>query len=398
LSGGPQMTRERLLAVPADERAAVFADIQSHFDFPVRRTQAANYSMSETYRSRLADGEVVLYGDSVFVAMPDGEELLEFGPLPRFSGPSQTEVLVGFGAVFALSAIAIAVLLRPVVSQLRAVEQTATAIAGGELSARIDHKRAIGHLAIAKAFNSMAERTETMVRAQRELLQAVSHELRTPLARIRFAAELMETAKTTEERRERLASVDDAAQQLDDLVGELLTYVRLDSKVGTIAHEPLEIEELFGELLQIYSTLYPDIDFSVDPASEAIELRCDRSGMQRAVGNLVSNAAKHAEDRVVLTASSAQGLVRIAVDDNGPGISAVDRKKVFEPFVRLEAASQRGIGLGLALVRRIALSLGGDVSVGDSPLGGARFQIDLPAETERPRAQTSATQPLTKGT
>jgi len=64
----------------------------------------------------------------------------------------------------------------------------------------------------------------------------------------------------------------------------------------------------------------------------------------------------------------------------------------------LEAASQRGIGLGLALVRRIALSLGGDVSVGDSPLGGARFQIDLPAETERPRAQTSATQPLTKGT
>ena len=94
---------------------------------------------------------------------------------------------------------------------------------------QIDERRIRSAKPLAQAFNDMANRTEALVRTQRELLQAVSHELRTPLSRMRFAIDLIETAKTDAERRQRLDSLDMATEELDELVGELLSYVRMET-------------------------------------------------------------------------------------------------------------------------------------------------------------------------
>lgn len=112
-------------------------------------------------------------------------------------------------------------------------------------------------------------------------------------------------------------------------------------------------------------------------------LWADRRGFQRALGNLVSNAGRHAKTRVSIHCESMNGSTVIDVDDDGTGIAEADRQRVFEPFVRLQDAAEsgRGVGLGLALVKRIVTQNGGTVEVLDSPLGGCRIRTKWPRQS-----------------
>ena len=408
LSGGARLARDELLSAADFDRA--MATVADRFDYPVTLFPLDAEWLWPEARERLRQGEVVLLGTHIALALtptdsgvspprddletvgltdygkdrggdnaaPHTAEGLLFGPLPEFAGPSQTEVNLGYGVVFLMAAIAIAVLLRPVVFQMRAVERTAAAIAGGDLSARIDRSQAPQDLALVGAFNSMADRTEALLRSQRELLQAVSHELRTPLARIRFAADLVETAKSEEERQTRLDAIDSATQKLDDLVGELLTYVRLESDQLKGQPENVDLSALFSELIDIHATLHPKIEFRSLPQHPPAEIFTDRKGLARAVENLLSNAARHAKHLVQVRSRDDQDGILIEVEDDGEGISSEDREKIFQPFVRLGDSGQTGSGLGLALVQRIAKRQGGTIEVGSSPLGGARFTLRWP--------------------
>lgn len=378
LSGGARLARERIAQAAPDEVPEALEAIRADFTSPVHIVEISEDEFNGRVRRRLTDGEVVLYGNAIAIALPGNAEALKFGPLPQFVGPSQTELTIGFGAVFVFAAVAIAFLLRPVVLQLRAVERTATAIAQGDLSARINGAQGPKGLPLASAFNTMAERTETLLRSQRELLQAVSHELRTPLSRIRFAIDLIETSKSDEDRQKRLKSVDTALQNLDDLVGELLTYVRLESHETRSEPEAIDLNELFAELVEMHAPLHRSVSYIVARDSETVRVTADRSSLSRAIGNLLSNAGRYAKQRVTIRATVGNDAVTIEVDDDGSGIAEADRSKIFDPFVRLDNATGRGAGLGLALVKRIATRHGGRVEAMASPSGGARFALVLP--------------------
>jgi two-component system sensor histidine kinase RstB len=382
LSGGARLARDELSAASVHDASITFKGIEDRFDYPVQVFDLGDDWLNPRARDRLQNGQVVFLGSHVAIASDDdsGQRWgLLFGPLPQFVGPSQTEITFGYGIVFLLAAIAIAILLRPVASQLRAVERTATAITQGDLSARIDSSQAPKDLALVRAFNTMADRTETSLRSQRELLQGVSHELRTPLARIRFAADLVETAKTSEERRSRLEAIDSATQKLDDLVGELLSYVRLDSDVPEATSELIDVHALLAELIEIHAPLHPTKEFSVEKPNDSVYFTADRESLSRAIENLLSNAGRFAKRHIGVRAFEQEAGIVIQVDDDGEGVPEADREKILEPFVRLENSSPRGAGLGLALVNRIAKRRGGQVVVDTSPSGGARFTLDLPA-------------------
>ena len=117
----------------------------------------------------------------------------------------------------------------------------------------------------------------------------------------------------------------------------------------------------------------------IEDSQDSIRFTGNRAGLSRAVENLLSNAGRFAQNRVSVRAGSQNGGIVIEVDDDGGGVPESEREKIFEPFVRLEDAGQRGAGLGLALVNRIVKRHGGSVSVADSPLGGAKFFLQLPA-------------------
>lgn len=429
LSGGVRLARNRLNDAGHEGFDEAFAQLQAEFAYPCQRIRLDADWLPSDSRQRLLDGEVVLLGDHIGIALwpkdrrptvspsqpsladelklpidsaenrsepPSREPRRErnaessgpndgllFGPLPQFVGPTQAEVTFGYGAVFFLAAFAIAVLLRPVASQFRAVEQTATAIADGDLSARIEIPGKSNDLALVQAFNSMADRTESLLLSQRELLQAVSHELRTPLARIRFAADLVETASTDEERRMRLDSIDSATVKLDGLVGELLTYVRLESDALDTTPETIELGKLVDQAIDTHSPLNPQVKFQRANAGIPLLIEAHPTSLARAVENLVSNAGRHAKSRVEVSAHIDEHSAVIHVDDDGVGIAEEDRGKVLEPFVRLDNTDQRGSGLGLALVSRIIRQHNGDVHVGRSPLGGARFTLTIPVHESR---------------
>ncbi len=380
LGGGALSARDDLIEGGEANLARTLETIQMRFAYPVNLVSRAERPMNETMTERLDQGEVVLHRGKIAVALTDTDLLVELGPLPQFAGPNRGDVLLGLGSVLLLAAAAIAILLRPITRQFRSVERTALAIADGDFSARIDEGKRKRVLPLVVAFNTMAGRVESLIRSQKELLQAVSHELRTPLARIKFATELVRSAKDNESRSGRADAIDDATDQLDSLVGELLDYTRYDQGGEPAEPKRFVLNDLIVEVLGIYRPLHPNIHFQFTPTPEPTELNAYRAGLQRAIGNLVSNAGKYAGSQVALSVRCDAHSCEISVDDDGSGISEEDRDSVFEPFKRLQSGSQPGTGLGLALVRRICRRLGGEVIAESSELGGARFIVRLPLQ------------------
>ncbi len=236
IGGWMRLTADKLDAAAIDKRQALLDELNAGFDFPV--DIASREELPDWPRGRIAGGEdIVFYSpdarpdDQWFAATPlSGEtEVVRFGPFPNFERVEQKAATTTLALVLLPAALAIALLLRPVAGQLRHVERAAKEIASGNLGARVDERRVRSAKPLAQSFNNMASRTEALIRTQRELLQAVSHELRTPLSRMRFSIELIETAKDDDQRKRRLEELDAATEELDELVGELLTYVRMET-------------------------------------------------------------------------------------------------------------------------------------------------------------------------
>jgi two-component system, OmpR family, sensor histidine kinase RstB len=385
LAGWMRLTADKV-AFDANHEATV-AQLQKQFDYPVQLITRAD--LPEEQRTRIEKGEDIVFytlgNDQWFAATPltPGADMLRFGPFFSIDRSEHKAAATTLALVLLPAALAIALLLRPVARQLRQVENAAKAITAGDLSARVDERRIGSARPLAQAFNSMAGRTETLLRTQRELLQAVSHELRTPLSRMRFAIDLIETAKDDAERKRRLDGLTAAAEDLDELVDELLRYVRMETAEPLLHKEPVGVQDVLDVLLPKYAVLHPSIDFRVTIQIEQDEKTAfvDRLGFHRVLGNLLSNAGRYAKSKVTIRAESIDGAIIIDVDDDGCGIPESERERVFEPFVRLDdctSENNRGVGLGLALVKRIVTRHGGSVELLASPLGGCRARTVWP--------------------
>jgi len=386
LAGWMRITRDQLRSTPPQKRDAVLRELQSKFEFPVR-FETRDAFPKKALQIYDDDHEVSFFSatEGWFSAIQlDDRQAIRFGPFPSFENIEQKAATTTLGLVLLPAALAIALLLRPVANQLRQLENAAETIASGNLGARVDVRRMNSAKPLANAFNHMAGRTETMVRTQRELLQAVSHELRTPLARMRFAIDLIGSSKDDTERQERLDSLDAATEELNELVGELISYVRMENvetAEPALNREELSLHELTDTLFPQYAALYPDVHFQLQetvPTAFA-----DRHAFRRALGNLVSNAGRHASSQIQVSVHVEDGMTVVDVDDDGEGIPEADRQRVLDPFVRLEssnsqAGGRNGVGLGLALVQRIVLRHGGTVEVLQSPLGGCKIRTAWP--------------------
>ena len=389
IGGWMRLTANKLDAATPGKRQTVLKELQEQSDISI--DIAGREDLPDWPRGRIAHGEDIVFypedpqrNDRRFAATPlsDRTEVVCFGPFPSFERIEQKAATTTLALVLLPAALAIAVLLRPVARQLRRVEHAAQAIAAGDLGARVDERRVRSAKPLAHAFNNMASRTEALVRTQRELLQAVSHELRTPLSRMRFAIDLIETAKDDEERKRRLESLDAATEELDELVGELLSYVRMETAERRLDLEHVALQDTLDVLIPKYAALYPSIQFqaSENGGGEESIIAADRTSFQRAIGNLLSNAGRYARSRVTVSMGQEDRATIVDVDDDGDGIPASEKDRIFEPFVRLEDDSNgNGAGLGLALVKRIVTQHGGTVQVLTSPLGGCKIRTTWPA-------------------
>jgi signal transduction histidine kinase len=143
------------------------------------------------------------------------------------------------------------------------------------------------------------------------------------------------------------------------------------------------VEQLISELVARVQPLWEKVGIEVDSTlGESSEPKIDERSFERVLGNLITNAARHAEARVLVRLAHEDDWLVAAVHDDGPGIPAQDRKCIFEPFVRLDKSRSRetgGVGLGLAIVSRVLRANSGEVRVEESDLGGAAFLTSWPS-------------------
>ncbi len=285
-------------------------------------------------------------------------------------------------------------LSRSLTSRLRGVEASAERIAGGELSHRVvtpDGPPADELDELAVSFNDMADKLEALIQGQRVLLANVSHELRTPIARVRVVLEILEgrvehleqaddpdAKKHVQRLRKGLSDIGRDTQELEALIGDLLTSGRLELSAagGPLDVSPIHLDQLAETMAERFGATV------VSEPSPSIH--GDRLLLERLLSNLLSNARRADPDGAITVEieEHAEGY-RIAVEDEGHGIAPADRERVFEPFRRLDEARSRdkgGVGLGLYLCRQIARAHGGDVFAEGRRDGapGARMVIELP--------------------
>ncbi|MDY7230493.1 ATP-binding protein [Hyalangium sp. s54d21] len=289
---------------------------------------------------------------------------------PRNPWRSILPLMLG-GAVLWMASGAIARrLTRPMDDLVRA----ASALGAGKLETRVKLGRgASGEMGVlAEAFNDMAARIERQMADQRELLAAVSHELRTPLARMRVLTEILRDGGGDPKT---LDNVDREVVELDALVGELLASSRLD--FGQVTPRPLDAKELGARALE--RTGLPAELLSAEASDTA--LVGDATLLGRALANLLDNARRHGTGAEALRIIEHEGLLAFCVDDRGPGLQPGEETRIFAPFYRKdrggEAREAGSLGLGLALVQRIARAHGGEAFAENRPGGGARVGFSV---------------------
>jgi signal transduction histidine kinase len=257
-------------------------------------------------------------------------------------------------------------LVRPLSDLIRVTRE----IGSGKLTSRVRiGRRYRGEIAVlAEAVNDMAQRIERQLSDQRELLAAVSHEIRSPLARVRVLLELLRSGPP---KPSALDEIEREIVEVDELLGKLLASSRLD--FDTLSMQPLALHPLVVRALE-----HASVPLTVlhDAANEA-SLRGDATLLDRALGNLLENAQKHGRGVDRVEVSRAGNELCISVSDRGPGFPQQAIGRVFDAFYR--AGDSSSLGLGLALVARIARAHGGRSCAENREGGGATVQLYLPA-------------------
>ena len=224
---------------------------------------------------------------------------------------------------------------------------------------------------LAATLDSLLARIAASRRHEQRFASDVAHELRTPIARLRGRAELALAASGDGAMEQREAALRTVVAQVDRLTETIETLLAVARRELHSAAGAVDLEALAREHEGV------DVHGPEDlPAAEG-----ESEVIRRALAPLVENARYHARSRVTLELSSAEGRVRVAVRDDGPGVDPALGDRVFEPGVRGEQASAGGAGLGLPLARRLARSCGGEVRQGPGP--GGCFVLELPAVSER---------------
>ncbi|GAA0647606.1 HAMP domain-containing sensor histidine kinase [Streptomyces thermocarboxydovorans] len=281
-----------------------------------------------------------------------------------------TGMLIGFPVLLAVVAgvtwLVTGRALRPVEGIRR---EMAAITASEDLARRVPEPATHDEIArLARTTNETLAALEASVERQRRFVADASHELRSPIASLRTQ---LEVAAAHPELLDLDGAVHDTVR-LQQLAADLLLLARLDAGEKP-AGTPVDLAALAREESAGRTGVAVD--------AEPVEVAGSRGQLGRLLANLLDNAQRHARETVTVTVRREGGRAVLGVADDGEGVPEADRERIFERFVRLDAARSRddgGAGLGLAIARDVAVRHGGTLTVGDAPAGGALFELRLP--------------------
>ena len=379
-----------------DERAfkQALIDYPKTSNIPLVTLNINDLDLSKHNKEKLRNGELVTNRDlvtyesprdiGIYYNLPNSDLVIGVGPLGR--GAELSNIVVIYErSIFVVIALPMILIMVNLFSKLKRLEQAAAIFGKGNFSFRVSEKNNIRIGSLNRSFNKMATRVEHLVKGHKELSNAVAHELRTPISRIRFELDMMQLEDDQAIRNEYMYGISDNIDELADLVDELLTYARFDRE-GTGVE--LNSYSLDRSLKKVINARHFNSDKQchydknwIHEDKAKLEVGFDPKNLERAIGNLVTNAEKYSKSEIQVSVEQSDSLTCIIIDDDGPGIPVNERVDIFTPFKRLDTSRTRttgGFGLGLAIVKQIAQWHGGDVVIQDSPKGGARFIFSWP--------------------
>lgn len=278
-------------------------------------------------------------------------------------------------------------LTKPIVTLRSAARQ----LAAGDLSVRIGAsagRRGDEVSGLMRDFDAMAERLETLMKAQSRLLNDISHELRSPLARLNVALGLARQ-RSGVTNTDMLERIELEASRLNELIGRILTLARLEDGEQKVPQTPVPLDELIVNIAE-------DAEFEAQARHCHVEtfipggdwnVRGNASLLHSAIENVVRNAIRYTHEGTTVkielspgyTSSGSEAILNVS--DSGPGVPAASLTKLFQPFYRIDDARGRltgGVGLGLAITERAVRFHGGKVAAYNRAEGGLRIEIRLP--------------------
>lgn len=271
--------------------------------------------------------------------------------------------------------------LRPARELIAAVQDIVRA---GRVEARVPARQSGDPLdQFAALFNGMLDRIESLITAMRGSLDNVAHDLRTPMTRLRSTAEhALQTGQTPESYREALA---DCVEESERVVAMLETLMDIsEAETGTLrlVLEPLPIASLLSDAVDLYADMAEAKDITLSVSSpDNVVVSADRNRMRQVLANLLDNAVKYTPrgGRIEVVAEAAGSDAVVAVRDSGIGIASEDLPRIWDRLYRADhSRSERGLGLGLSLVRAIVQAHRGRVEVESTPGRGSTFRLFLP--------------------
>jgi len=369
-----ELIERELAAVSIDQRdqAATELGLDIGFDITLLQTDDvfSNAAAAEQIPTLIdADGNI-----SHLREAPSIDSIIRLGPVAE---PQESLLLRMLPPVFYLSIfVLVGLWLRPLLRDIDVISRGAQRFAADYREPLATADSTTELTGLARNLDDMSARLSGLIQSQKELIAALSHEMRTPLARIRFALAVIGN-KSDGDLQEPLDEVDRDVQEIDELIGTMLNYARLDHPDLRMNWQEVPIDAWLGRTLE--KSRQTDKDISIITDDKVKTAWMDAHLMTLALSNLLVNACHYSSRRVLCRVTQSDAGYSIDVEDDGKGIPESERESIFKAFTRIDNSRNRktgGYGLGLAIVARIAHLHGGSVAATRSDeLGGARFTV-----------------------
>lgn len=374
------LMRSELREIPPREWGKTLKEMDLNLSFDLRVEPLNHYKLDAATTQRLREGDIVALDDQyTFIQrIPRSHYVLAVGPVPYLYFLHQMRLLdIALMALIAFSlAFPVFIWMRPHWQEMLRLESAAQRFGEGHLTERLHFDNGSSFERLGVAFNQMADNINALIASKKQLIDGIAHELRTPLVRLRYRLEMSENLTPPESQ-----ALNRDIGQLEALIEELLTYARLDRPQNELMLTEPDLPAWLLTHLQDVQSVTPERAVNLVTCVIGDYGALDMRLMSRVLDNLLNNALRYSRTTVQVSLLLDGSQATLIVEDDGPGIEADARERVFEPFVRLDPSRDRatgGCGLGLAIVHSIALAMGGSVVCDESELGGAKFSFRWP--------------------